>query len=485
MPDPKDTTMDMLENDSKYNRVMLDDINKGYYQSILKYTTSTDRGNYVFMMPLLYAVKERSNTYKVFEYLSESLQNDTYLGSKIIVDEPELIENTPLANNKDFILNNIGVNPKIIEYASYNLKSDPEFLHEAYERYNTPTYLAELAHTSGVPMPLILHPELANDMAYMSGLIALDVTALAYLGSELKDNYDYLYQESNKNDKVIDYVALNGDAFGLNGIKGVRQSSREYSEEKGTGILEELAKIGEDPRYAKVLTKVKENPKVPQDMRYISAMLAQSKNIDSNIVIKIVDYAILSMNRIQKELDSNGNEKLDQNLMMGLVEPKILHKLIDNIRDKSLDLSPLLKKLEEYEKWYLNYKEKYIENRRRNFQKQQESADKERADDQYIEKTAPTKDDSIRDNIGDDKNKSKDDKEPEKNGEEQTQTVFSMPGTGEKEQDIEPKLQESNEIIQNIAKETIASVLPGVGEGREDSKIIQAGDFDDGSRDDL
>lgn len=105
-----------------------------------------------FMLPLLFAVKNGNLTYAVFSYFSSKLQDDPELGSMIIVDEPHLINNTPLASNKEFIIQNAKYYPAILQYASPSLTTDPTFWVEL-NNYDPSTKDMSVEATTGVMTP--------------------------------------------------------------------------------------------------------------------------------------------------------------------------------------------------------------------------------------------------------------------------------------------------------------------------------------------
>lgn len=74
---------------------------------------------------------------------------------------------------------------------------------------------------------------------------------------------------------MIDDVVDNIQKFGLDGIKGVRESSRDFTIEDCITLIDEMAENSEDERYAKVKAKIQERGLDDvHTVRWVTAMAA-------------------------------------------------------------------------------------------------------------------------------------------------------------------------------------------------------------------
>ena len=131
----KDPRYKDFVNQTTGQNLLVNALRAGDY-SYLNNVPDSYRGQESFMLPLLFAVKNGPNaTFAIFTYFSPELQNDPELGKMIIKDEPYLINNTPLASNREFILQNVRTNPDLRFYISNTLRNDPTFLRDYKKRY--------------------------------------------------------------------------------------------------------------------------------------------------------------------------------------------------------------------------------------------------------------------------------------------------------------------------------------------------------------
>ena len=127
-----------------YDEKLLKDLREGKYDE-LALLSSDDRNNGKIMEPLLYAVKNEKNTYKVYKYYGESLQRDILtenreLAVNIVKEEPELIEGTPISRNPQFILEYVQSNPEIIRYIDTHLITNDIFINELNNKNNSESF---------------------------------------------------------------------------------------------------------------------------------------------------------------------------------------------------------------------------------------------------------------------------------------------------------------------------------------------------------
>ena len=124
-------TLEELKSDERYSSELIDALMEGNV-SVLAKVPMTQRSDRAFMVPLLYAVKNRTGTYEVFRYCGEKIQSDPTVAIDVLRADPSLIEGTPLCNDPVFIKNTIGSCPEIAQYISYELKQNDKFTAEVF-----------------------------------------------------------------------------------------------------------------------------------------------------------------------------------------------------------------------------------------------------------------------------------------------------------------------------------------------------------------
>lgn len=360
----------VVDSDGKrvYEDSILEQLSIGDY-NCLNQLTQEMRENVGYMEPLLYAVKNERATYIVYKYYGEELQEDLGLLIEVVLEEPSIIEDTPISKNRDFMIDIVEIRPSVIMYVDESLKSDPEFIEELQE-----------LNDKGVDAALALevNPELAHDAEFMKEAIKEDDKLLEFASPELKNDYEFMKDITRENYKTVEYVVQNRDDFGLEGIKGAKETTRELTVEDYMSIIDEMAESSDDIRYQKVRDKVQEkgidDPKV---IKWITAMVVQNReNVSVENFQKVFDNAILTMTKIKKDLTENGEINVSVENVHELITPQILNNLKEAAIIKGLEITPDQESLfEEYEEFYKEYREKLVQKKKQDRQ----NAEKENA----------------------------------------------------------------------------------------------------------
>ena len=242
--DKSTVTLNELIAKQLYSKELLEALKGGKYQEL--YTLSaSDRANRDYMEPLLYAVKNENGTYAVYTYYAENLQNDTRLAAEIIQTEPQLIEGTPISQNKEFVMAHISSNPNIIGYISPTLKSDVDIIHEVYQ-IGDASAIEALAQESAkveIIQTILANPELSNDKEFMTSAIEKSGDAIALASAELKNNYEFLREAYKGNIEAVDYTAEHTEEFGIKGLLAAKEVIIETSSDNAIkGFEDERAK---------------------------------------------------------------------------------------------------------------------------------------------------------------------------------------------------------------------------------------------------
>lgn len=342
-----------------YSPRLIQGIRHGDY-NLLNEISPADRSDRKFMEPLLYAVKNEKNTYMVYKYYGEDLQEDLGLLIEVVIDEPEIIQNTPISYNKEYILDVAEINPRVILYMSDTLKNDPEFIEE----------LRELQDTNiDVHVALVENPKLASNPEFMKEAIKQDANLLKNVDPSLKNDYKFMKEVTEAKYEAVEQVIKNRKDFGLEGIKGARETTKELTVEECMKIIDEMAEHDENNRYRrakeKIIQKGLDDSRI---VKWVTAMVAQNKdNVSTENFQKIFDYSILTMTKIQKDLTEDGNIKVTKENTAELIRPYILNKLREAAIEKGLEVSQEQEQLfKEYEEFHERYMEKFYEQRKQN-----------------------------------------------------------------------------------------------------------------------
>ena len=344
----------------KYPYKLLEQLSIGNHNCLYDLSPA-QREDREFMEPLLYAVKNTpacGGKYIVYKYYGEKLQEDLGLLIEVIEDDPSIIEGTPISKNKEFMLDIAEIKPSVIPYIDDSLKLDPEFIEELNE-------LNDKGVDLGVA--LVQNPTLANNAEFMKQAIKEDAKFLEFASEELKNNYNFIKEVTRENYKAVEYVIQNRDNFGLEGIKGAKETTRELTVEDYMTIIDEMSKNSDDSRYQKVRQKVQERgSNDPKAVKWITAMVAQNKeNVSIENFQKVFDNAILTMTKIQRDLNNNGEMNLSLENAHELITPRILNELKQAAIEKGLEITPEQENLfEEYEEFHKEYNLKWTDKKK-------------------------------------------------------------------------------------------------------------------------
>lgn len=354
-----------------------------YEQSLLKALTIGDfrelsalpiekRADRDYMEPILFAVKNELNTFEVYKYYAENLQDNVELASEIVLTEPNLIDGTPISRNKQFIVENIEVSPELIRYMSPALKSDPNLI-QKLSNIDNPEVKEEIAKNCEIALVIANNPKLSNDKDFMSSAMDKDVKFLEYASDDLKNDKEFLKEKSSQNEKVIDYVVDNIQEFGPEGIKGVRESSRNFTLEDCINLIDEMAQNSEDERYAKVKNKIQERGIDDiHTVRWVTAMAAQRDDINPESVKKILNYSMLTMEKTKQGLTGKEEKQINPNDVQELITPLILNRLKEKLQLQGINIEEgLQQKLDNYQEFYDKYYTEFKEQKKAKLRQEQ------------------------------------------------------------------------------------------------------------------
>ena len=289
-----------------YSQELIDELQNGNYEVLARTVESNQRRDISFMEPILYAVKNEHGTYKVYKYYGENLQNNIELARDIIKSEPELIEDTPVSNNLEFVLESAKINPKVVQYMSPTLKSNSDFAEQLCELQDKEVigYVVKECKMPDVIKENIL---LAGNIVFMKEAVKEDVTLLKYANDDLKNYYEFIKEISSDNKEVIGYVSDNTEEFGTEALTATKESLVGISSEEAiSGFKEEEEKIGKELDSKDDTEKEKIVRRQKQLQRHIRLFeRIKSGEIDPVRAAKLMD-------KLCKNLDEEYKKEIEQ-----------------------------------------------------------------------------------------------------------------------------------------------------------------------------
>lgn len=236
---------EQLEKSGIYSRILLNQIKSADYDFFNETLTDTQRRSREFMEPILYAVKNEYNTYEIYKYFGSNLQENFDLAKDIIKEEPELIKGTPVSNNKQFILQAVDINPKVLIFMSTTLKADSKFTQQLCELKDAEITMYA-ARVCKMPEAIQENQNLANNPVFMKEAIKDDARLLKHTDDSLKNNYEFIKDICKENKDVINYVAEHTEEFGKEGLTAAKEVLVDSTTSKAIDeFKEELEKVQE------------------------------------------------------------------------------------------------------------------------------------------------------------------------------------------------------------------------------------------------
>ena len=323
-----------------------------------------------FMQPLIYAYESEMGTYELFLHSGPVVQKE--MAVEVFQKEPSLILETDLVNDKQFIESKLKECPQILEYIPEEIKNDAQVsrkIEELRMEEEGPdlTSLLEPSLIDILTGQLDENPDLGSDEEFMTGAIQSDPSFIELAAKELKENFDFMREQSRGNQEVIDLVAQKADEFNLDAISAVRESSRELTLDDCMNLVDQYIERNDDPRYQMVKDKIQEcGMEDPRTMKWITAMVAQMDDVSPELMKKILDYSVLTMERTRRDLDENGKMNMDTDVAQSLIVPTMLKKLMDRAEENGVTLGENVhESVDSYVKFYNEFQPQYAEHKRK------------------------------------------------------------------------------------------------------------------------
>jgi len=290
-----------LEKSGVYSELLLSQIKSADEVSLNETITDSQKRSRDFMEPILFAIKNEYNTYKIFKCMGSNLQENFDLAKDIIKEEPELIKGTPVSNNKEFILQAVDINPKVVIFMSTTLKADSKFTEQLCELKDAEVTMYA-AKVCKMPDVIQENPNLASNPVFMKEAIKDDPSLLKHADDSLKNNYEFIKETCKENKEVINYVANHTKEFGKEGLTAAKEVLVDNTTSKAINeFKEELVKV----ESQKEIEKTKENSIKERQLRNNLRFIERIRNGE----IK-QERAIRLINSICKDLGEEYRQEL-------------------------------------------------------------------------------------------------------------------------------------------------------------------------------
>lgn len=313
---------------------------------------------------LLYALINSKETelYPLYASIENDVKQDlleaTYISNNILQTKPELIKDTPLANDEITILNNITGKPEIAQYISEDLVKNPEFINEMINM--EPATVREITKTHTIENLITNNPSLANNPQFMAEAISQDVNAIKYADKEMLNNYDVFATSSKENNEVANYMLEHTEEFGDNAIKGAKDGTTERLRINTVDMLQGLMdKYGDEGNLGRQIRNQQSREKEDDGYKAKSLVQILKKSrwaiLDENELNVILNAAELRKVELERDLKQNSGLVISQEKFGALITPYELMQLIQKSQIK--DKEAVLERVEKYQEFYTKAKE--------------------------------------------------------------------------------------------------------------------------------
>lgn len=364
----KNVNFKLLEESGVYSQELLQQLRIGNYEYITETVDLNLRENENFMEPLLYAVKNERGTYALFKQFGDNLQqSDLTLAIELVVYEPEIIEDTAVSSNKQFMLELAEVNPEVIEYMAPELKRDGKFIKQLCE-LNDKEVTAYVLKECDVSKVIEQNPELASNREFMKEAIKENAAVIGLVSEELRDDYDFIKDACKENKEVINYMAENAENFGKQGLTAAKESLAEDTSCRAIDEMKaELEKARaereamesqegfspDDEKYIEITNRERKwehhlgliedikNGKVNQEravrlLNVLGKRLPEGYKEDLAKYLKL-DDAIIAKEKQEKEEKKVGAENVEKTSDDIKVEPQDIERASDSVRTSEIN----------------------------------------------------------------------------------------------------------------------------------------------------
>ncbi len=311
-----------------------------------------------FMLPILYAVKNEYKTFEVFAICGPSVRNDKAIVMEIIQQQPSLIEKSSLANDPDFIADCVrsGVT-EVVNYVGEDIKSNPEVLEAMKETNEEPKFGDESIDMAPVEPEETPEPEKAQ----------LNEPTVEQPTPEYRNSEEYLdslnVEDRESLQETLSEITNNAEEFTVEVINEAQAKSKKLTIEDCISYIDEMAEKSDDERYGRVKNRIEEKGlDDPRVARWVAAMVAQSDEVSPEMLEKVLNYSVLSMEKSKQNIESNPDAPVDLEAYKEMVSPAVIRRLQEKAGRQNVELDENIQaKIDAYATFYGEYTEKVTE----------------------------------------------------------------------------------------------------------------------------
>lgn len=366
----RSATLEKLKGRDGFDDEMLEAL-KQHDMSVLSEIPLARRNNRSYMGDLLFAVWNDCKSFIVYQYCGASIQSDPIIALEVFMNDPSMIEGSRLGGDERFIIQAARVCPKITTYINPILKKDEEFVEELNKVVNMQEARTKevFEKAAEVIKELEGDPELARDREFMHEAILVNANFLLQASTDLKNDAEFLKSEIEENEEVISVVAKNVKEFEFEGIKAVQESSKKLTIDDCLTLIDELVEKSDDTRYEKIKAAVnKRGIDDPRVMKWVTAMVAQRDDLDPQLVKKVLDYSILTMEKTKQDVGEDGKMQLTLENAQALITPTIINRIKASLEKQGVPLeSNYEKAIAEYTMFYEDFNKQFRAKKRVEF----------------------------------------------------------------------------------------------------------------------
>lgn len=360
--------LDNLAETGLYDEELINSLQRGDY-GILNKLDNSKREDANFMFPILYSMIndpsiDKSDAYSAYEFcgdkLKRALVNDYNLSCDIMLYQPELIIDSPLAVEKNIILQNVEKNPDILKYVSPSLNEDHEFLSDL-SNLNNREVIKEAINKFSAEKIISSNPALLQNETFMREAISNDISLLRYANKKMLNDYDLFKYVAENNKDALRYTAENSEKLGLEAINGVKDGAlKALTEEVIDSFSEEEKQEKSVKRSVEFLGSDKNDDLLKA--RAFSHALNKRETVSQEELEELFNFAEVLRIALERKIEENPEYVVSQEDLKGLIS----HRELTNALDKS--------PLKDDEIWRKRVKEynKFVQRIRREINKNKE-----------------------------------------------------------------------------------------------------------------
>lgn len=296
-----------LKESGVYSKELIESLERENFECLEMADVKDLCKNKEFIEPILYACinSRKAEMYQIYAHLEEGVQfqllPDYNLSCNILQNAPEVIKDTPLAEDEKTILANVNSKPEIVRYISNDLMDNPSFVSELAQK--DPAVVQEMVENHPVDKLIAANPSLAKNPAFMAEAISKDINAIKFADKEMLNNYDVFKEAAMNNKEVIKYALQNSDEIGLEALNGIKDGATESLKEDVLNSFTEEEREDKDiKRKIAFYNDENRNPKLTA--RALSHRFEEKEHVTEADIEKLFNLAEMERIALQRKIEN-------------------------------------------------------------------------------------------------------------------------------------------------------------------------------------